>query len=420
MRHAGGAVLVDQMTGDEPVDGKRHVQRVRFVARDGVRENPAGTRCRLESPRAPAAIEIQTLDGHLAHDRAGVRADIDDAAPLTQHAHAAEVGKQFLDRRQGALDDREAAALAIAQVMVDTGTDHQFALVRLADVGMNGVGHDHAVQDRLDRLRHQRLQRMTLHRQAQAGHLCENTGVTGHHDADLVRLDASAGGLHAGDAAVVAANAGDFAVLDDVHAVRIGAAGHAPGDRVVTGGAGARLVGGAHDRVACVRRRVDQRHHRFDLLRRDELGVDAVEAIGVDPAPAVAHLLQGVREVEHATLAEHHVVVEVLAQPFPELKRLLVQSRRFVPQVVGTHDGGIAPGVAAADPALLQHGDIADAVLPGKVVRGGQPVPAAADDDDVVAFLRLGAAPGLRPFLVMAEGVARQAENRILFHVNTR
>ena len=35
---------------------------------------------------------------------------------------------------------------------------------------------------------------------------------------------------------------------------------------------------------------------------------------------------------------------------------VFVQVRRLVPQIVGTHDGGVARRVAAAQPALLDHG----------------------------------------------------------------
>ena len=45
---------------------------------------------------------------------------------------------------------------------------------------------------------------------------------------------------------------GDLAVLDEVDAGLVGAAGEAPGDVVVLGDAGARLVGGAQHRVADV------------------------------------------------------------------------------------------------------------------------------------------------------------------------
>jgi len=57
----------------------------------------------------------------------------------------------------------------------------------------------------------------------------------------------------------------------------------------------------------------------------------------------------------------------------------------------------LRPVFAAADPALLQHGDVADAVLLGEVVGRGEAVAAAADDDDVVFRPGFRAAPGERP-----------------------
>src|SRR5690606_35792823 len=114
--------------------------------------------------------------------------------------------------------------------------------------------------------------------------------------------------------------------------------------------------------------------------------------------------------------AEHDVVVDLLRQPFPQLEGLLVQKGSFVPKVVGANDGGVAPGIAAAKPALLQHGDAAHAVLAGEVVGGGQAVTTAADDDHVVLARRLGAAPGALPVLVEAERVARQAEYGVPAH----
>ena len=64
----------------------------------------------------------------------------------------------------------------------------------------------------------------------------------------------------------------------------------------------------------------------------------------------------------------------------------------------------LRPGVAAADPALLDHRDVGDAVLLGEVIGGREPVAAAADDDDVVAVLRAVVAP--RPLPVLMIGPA--------------
>ena len=60
----------------------------------------------------------------------------------------------------------------------------------------------------------------------------------------------------------------------------------------------------------------------------------------------------------------------------------------------------LRPTLPRAEPALLQHRDVADPVLLGEIEGGRQPVPAAADDHDVVGGLRLGIAPHrLQPVL---------------------
>src|SRR3546814_2956337 len=86
-------------------------------------------------------------------------------------------------------------------------------------------------------------------------------------------------------------------------------------------------------------------------------------------------------EVEDRALREHDVVVEVLRQPLPQLHRVLVEVGVGGQQVVGAHDGGVASDVAAAEPALLQHGDVGDAVVLGEVVGGGEPMPAARSEE---------------------------------------
>ncbi len=376
---------------------------MRLAGRQGGGEDVARAGGGLEAAGAPAAVEEQVLHRGLADDRAGVRGGVDDAAPLAVHAHAGEHREHLDDGLQGVLDHRIRAALAVAVVAVDAGADDQVALVRLADVAVHGVGHDDAVDDRLQRLGNQGLQRVRFDRQAEAGELGHVPGVARGDHADALGADEAAVGLDADYRAVLLAEADDLGLLDQVHAQGVGGAGEAPGHRVVAGHAAAALHGGAHDRVAGALGAVQVGDFLGHLLGVQQLAVHAVEAVGADAALAVAHVLQGVAEVVDAALGEHDVVVEVLGQAFPQLHGVLVELRRLVPQVVGADDGGVARGVAAAQPALLHHRDVADAVFLGQVIGRGQAVAAAADDDHVVHRLGRGRAPHALPVLVVAQ-----------------
>jgi len=53
----------------------------------------------------------------------------------------------------------------------------------------------------------------------------------------------------------------------------------------------------------------------------------------------------------------------------------------------------------------------------GQVVGGRQPVAAGADDDYLVMRLRIGAAPGALPVLVITERLFRNGKGGIAFHL---
>ena len=114
------------------------------------------------------------------------------------------------------------------------------------------------------------------------------------------------------------------------------------------------------------------------------------------------------RQHELAALREHYVEVERVGETLPELHRVLVELGVAVEEVVRAHDGGVAPDIPAADPTLLEHGDVADAVQLGEVESGRQAMPTTADDDDVVGPLRLRRPPGARPVPVSGERVAQE------------
>ena len=144
---------------------------------------------------------------------------------------------------------------------------------------------------------------------------------------------------------------------------------------------------------------IDEGHELLDLVAVEQLGIDAVQPHGI-AAPRIGVALRvGVEDVEHAALADHGVVVEVLLEPLPELHRPFVEREVAGKQVVGADDGGVAPDIAGAEIRLLDHRDIGDAVLLGEIIGGGETVTAAADDHHVVGRLGLGLAPERLPAL---------------------
>ena len=89
-------------------------------------------------------------------------------------------------------------------------------------------------------------------------------------------------------------------------------------------------------------------------------------------------------------LREHEVEVELVGQALVQPDALAVEGRAFGRAVVRADDRRVPAGRARADVRLLEDGDVADAVPLREVVRGREPVRAAADDDDLVAALQLG------------------------------
>ena len=133
-------------------------------------------------------------------------------------------------------------------------------------------------------------------------------------------------GLDASDAALLDAEAGHLAILDDVDAARVGGAGIAPDHRVVAHRAAARLHQPAANRKAGIVE-IDEGQIVAHLLAVEQLGIDAGKPHGV-AAPRIGVALRvRMEDVEDAALAHHGVEVELLAQPLPQLHRPLVERR---------------------------------------------------------------------------------------------
>jgi len=118
-------------------------------------------------------------------------------------------------------------------------------------------------------------------------------------------------------------------------------------------------------------------------------------------------------EVQHAALAHHGVVVDVLLEPLPELQRPFVKGDVARLTIVRADNGGVAPDIPRADIAALDHRDIGQPVILGEVIGGGEPVSAAPDDDDVIFRLGLRLAPYRLPAAIALEGLAKDLKYRV-------
>ena len=127
---------------------------------------------------------------------------------------------------------------------------------------------------------------------------------------------------------------------------------YAPRDAIVARDPAAALVRGAEDRVADVRRHVDDRADLADLGRRQPLGVDAVDVVRRDAPPA----LRGRRPGEWARLTTPRWLSRTsksssASRRLPELEGELVDAGARVPEVVGADDRGVAAHVPEAEDA---------------------------------------------------------------------
>ncbi len=104
----------------------------------------------------------------------------------------------------------------------------------------------------------------------------------------------------------------------------------------------------------------------------------------------------------------------------PQLERVVVQGGTLGVEVVGADDGGIAPRVAAADPAFLEHRDTADAMLARQVVRGAEAMSSAADDDHVVLALGRSAPPLLGPASLAGQAALQELQGGKTLHGSGR
>ncbi len=151
-------------------------------------------------------------------------------------------------------------------------------------------------------------------------------------------------------------------------------------------------------------------------FRRQPFIVDAIEAVGIDMALEGLLVMHIVRQHHHAARRIHDVVVQILAQAFPQFEGMLVHIHALFIEIVRADDGGVAAGIAAAEPALFQNGNVGDAMFLGQIISGTETMAAATDDDDVIFLARLGRRPLGIPSLVGPHCLASHGKNRKFAH----
>src|SRR5207248_7963323 len=138
---------------------------------------------------------------------------------------------------------------------------------------------------------------------------------------------------------------------------------------------------------------IEIRNARSNSVAAEKLRVDSVQAHRIASSHRGIDFGGRMDEIEHAAGAVHHVEVELARKPFPKLQRELVEMRIRIEVVVRADDRRVAARVAAPKPALLKHGDVADAMLLREVVRRRETVASATDNDRVVLLFRRRTAP---------------------------
>src|SRR5690606_21564496 len=136
----------------------------------------------------------------------------------------------------------------------------------------------------------------------------DTAGGAGDSDADRLGADIAARRFNAADAAALDAEAGDLAVLDQVDAAHVGAAGIAPDDGVMARRTAARLHQAALDGKARIVE-VEEGKHGAQLFPPEQPRIGAGQDHGVAAPPEGIALRVGMKEIDDAALRYHRVEV---------------------------------------------------------------------------------------------------------------
>src|SRR6266542_2781049 len=298
VRDGGGRLLADQPVLVEARDGEGLDELGSPAGRDQLGHAAAGDGPGLEPVGAPADVDVEALDPRNgAHDRGVVGRHVADPRPLPQRAHVLEAGQQLEGVMRGRLEEGQRRPVTVGAVGVDLGADDALAAVRLAHVDVEVRRDEDLVEEGLERLGHEGLERVRGDGEIEPDHPGNGGTEAGGGVEDGARLDIAARGPHGGHGAVRHIDAGDFREGVELDAQAARPARVAPDDGVVADDAARRMVERGQHRVAGAVGAVQGRHQLRDLVAPDQPAVDAAELVdlGPDPAPMAPYAERPIR-----------------------------------------------------------------------------------------------------------------------------
>ena len=226
---------------------------------------------------------------------------------------------------------------------------------------------------------------MNVDRRAQPDHVAHARGEPGHGAQDLARGNVALRGPNALDLPGLDIDAEYLGLLMDLDAALVGAAPVAPGNGVMSGDRAGRMVEGPHDRRVTAAAQIHMRTGLADGVGANQFAVDAEVLVDLGTPAHGPHRGIGMSKREVPARGVEEVEVEVLSEVLPQAHRLVVEGNALGREVVRPDDRGVAPGVAAAEIAAVEHRDIRHPVVACKIVGTCKAMPAGTDDDRVVS-----------------------------------
>ena len=127
----------------------------------------------------------------------------------------------------------------------------------------------------------------------------------------------------------------------------------------------------------------------LDLCRAEHLDLDTGPALAIAHHPHGSQFRVAVGKRNDAFFLHHQIPFQLGAQVVPHFQALLVEGQGLMCTFIRADHFGVAAGAAKSDVASFQHGDTLYTVIAGKVVGRCKAMQAAANDDYVIALLRL-------------------------------